>query len=313
MVKDVVISLFDYTAVMVEPWLDAGFECYVVDLQHSPGCIQDKERPNLFRIGADLRNSLTLPVSITKRIAFVSAFPECTNVAVSGAKYFIKKGPRALSLSLDLFATSHEFAEASGAPYLIENPVSTFSTYCGKPDYTFHPYEYGGYLSEDDEHPLWPEYIVSRDAYPKKTCLWTGGGFVMPEKKPVHFQGGDSDQYKKLGGKSTKTKNIRSATPRGFAKAVFEFNSNYDKLPQKDKKHNSQSEGAYFTHRTRTEKTEQLVKSAIEKLRSTNKKISKAAVSRECGVSREQISKRYAYLFDVLVLKKNTFIHLCIY
>ena len=35
---------------------------------------------------------------------------------------------------------------------------------------------------------------------------------------------GYSDQHKKLGGKSLKTKNIRSATPRGFAKAVFEFN-----------------------------------------------------------------------------------------
>jgi len=32
---------------------------------------------------------------------------------------------------------------------------------------------------------------------------------------------GYSDQFKKLGGKSLKTKNIRSATPRGFAKAVM--------------------------------------------------------------------------------------------
>jgi len=31
---------------------------------------------------------------------------------------------------------------------------------------------------------------------------------------------GKSTQWGKLGGKSVKTKNIRSATPRGFAKAV---------------------------------------------------------------------------------------------
>ena len=30
--------------------------------------------------------------------------------------------------------------------------------------------------------------------------------------------------WKKCGGKSTRTKNIRSATPRGFAQAVFEAN-----------------------------------------------------------------------------------------
>ena len=43
----------------------------------------------------------------------------------------------------------------------------------------------------------------------------------MPDKKPVEVDAGYSDQHKKLGGKSLKTKNIRSATPRGFAKAVF--------------------------------------------------------------------------------------------
>jgi len=43
----------------------------------------------------------------------------------------------------------------------------------------------------------------------------------MPEKKPVkpvnNYPG-----WTKLGGKSLRTKNIRSATPRGFAQAVFE-------------------------------------------------------------------------------------------
>lgn len=89
----------------------------------------------------------------------------------------------------------------------------------------FHPYEYGGYLPTIDEHPIYPEYIKPRDAYPKKTCIWSGGGFCMPEKKPVAVMPGYSDQHNKLGGKSLKTKNIRSATPRGFANAVFIANS----------------------------------------------------------------------------------------
>ena len=70
------------------------------------------------------------------------------------------------------------------------------------------------------------EYIAARDAYPKKTCLWSGGGFELPDKKPVDCKPGYSDMHKKLGGKSLKTKNIRSATPRGFAKAVFEAYGN---------------------------------------------------------------------------------------
>lgn len=178
--QDVVVSLFDLTGLMVKPWVGAGYTAYIVDIQHPKGTTRDKNNPRLFKVGCDLRYGWLPPSEVVGRIAFVAAFPECTNVAVSGAAHFLNKGPRALALSLDLFATSKEIAEWSGAPYFIENPVSTFSTYCGKPDFIFDPFEYGGYLPEDDTHPRWPGYIAARDAYTKKTCLWTGGGFVMP-------------------------------------------------------------------------------------------------------------------------------------
>ena len=107
----------------------------------------------------------------------------------------------------------------------MENPVSVISTMWRKPDYKFDPFEYGGYLPEDDNHPIYPEHIKPRDAYPKKTCIWSGNGFIMPEKIKVNVAPGFSDQHKRLGGKSLKTKNIRSATPRGFATAVFSANN----------------------------------------------------------------------------------------
>ena len=54
----------------------------------------------------------------------------------------------------------------------------------------------------------------------------------MPEARPVEpekFQDRNGLNYSalhwKLGGKSLRTKNIRSATPRGFAQAVFAANS----------------------------------------------------------------------------------------
>ena len=53
----------------------------------------------------------------------------------------------------------------------------------------------------------------------------TNDKFIMPEIKAVDCETfGNSRQHRKLGGKSAKTKNIRSATPRGFAQAVFECN-----------------------------------------------------------------------------------------
>lgn len=50
----------------------------------------------------------------------------------------------------------------------------------------------------------------------------------MPPKLPVPMvtePTGYSRQHEKLGGKSAKTKQIRSETPRGFALAVFMANA----------------------------------------------------------------------------------------
>lgn len=52
----------------------------------------------------------------------------------------------------------------------------------------------------------------------------TGGGFIEPDKKRLEPIYKDNPGWKLLGGKSLRTKNIRSATPRGFARAVFEAN-----------------------------------------------------------------------------------------
>jgi hypothetical protein len=117
-------------------------------------------------------------------------------------------------------------------PWVLENPVGALSTLWRKPDYMFDPCDYGGYISESEaNHPIWPEDIPPRDAYRKRTCYWSGNGFVMPEPRPVEPEvltdsngNRGSRQWKKLGGKSLRTKNIRSATPRGIAKAIFEAN-----------------------------------------------------------------------------------------
>ena len=195
-------SLFDYTGNMLKPWLDAGYECHLVDIQHPEG---DSLRDDgMICHGWDLSHSM---VRWGIKPDFVSAFPPCTHLAVSGARWFRGKGLRALQESIGFFATAAEFCEQSGARYLIENPVSTISTYWRKPDYSFHPHEYAG--------------IEPGDNYTKKTCLWTGGGFVMPEKQPG--TGSPDDRIHKCPPGPDRA-NTRSATPMGFARAVFESN-----------------------------------------------------------------------------------------
>jgi len=222
-----VISLYDYTGIALMPWRDAGYECYAYDIVH-----EDTQEDGINFLHADLHNPSTLK-EIAKfhdgRAMFMSCFPVCTDLAVSGAAWFARK--REANPNFQEEATTYAMAcgwlgEYLGCPYFVENPVSVLSSLWRKPDYSFHPFEYGGYLPEDDQHPKWPEYIAPRDAYSKKTCLWTNDKFTMPTKKPVECQSfGNSNQHARLGGKSTKTKNIRSATPRGFAQAVFEANN----------------------------------------------------------------------------------------
>ena len=239
MTKGIVISLYDFTGEALKPWAEAGYTCHAFDIQHDEAGWVDR-----FDGGGSIRfhksdlhnygNIVALKEAFEdKNVVFGMAFPVCTDMAVSGAAHFKRKAEA--DPLFQIKAVSHamrcgELFDALGVPYFVENPVSVLATKWRKPDYSFHPYEYGGYIHDDQaEHPRWPEYIAPKDAYKKKTCLWTGGGFVMPTKvsvDPERYHGnGYSTAMMKLGGKSQRTKDIRSATPRGFAKAVYEFNS----------------------------------------------------------------------------------------
>ena len=92
---------------------------------------------------------------------------------------------------------------------MLENPVSTISSYWRKPDHTFHPWEFTSFEAADN--------------YTKKTCLWTGGGFAMPQPSPALMNAKPDDRIHKSP-PSDERADFRSATPMGFARAVFEAN-----------------------------------------------------------------------------------------
>ena len=229
-----IISLFDLSGYAVSPWLDNKVDkAFLFDMQHPQESIQeqiDKDQ-SVIRISgmADTWSDSIAFIKANYQVVFITSFPSCQLLAVSGNRWIknrLATNPDYLEESMRLVYMARDYAEDQQIPYMIENPVSLISSQWRKPDYTFHPYEYGMYLTpEEAEHPLYPDYIQPYDAYTKLTCLWTGNGFVMPTPRPVDktlVNGGDqySLAYRKLGGKSLKTKNIRSATPRGFAKAA---------------------------------------------------------------------------------------------
>lgn len=230
-----VIFLYDFTGIMARPWLEAGYRCISFDGQHPDGITKDGD---WYKVGiwftGDVDHDLRAIVKKVEEIApqdkpvVVFGFPECTHLAVSGARHFatkLAKDPDIQNRAARLAMLVERVGDFYGARWGAENPVSVLSSLWRKPDFIFHPYEFGGYLPENDQHPLYPDHIKPRDAYPKKTCIWCGNGFIKPPRKSVQVDEGYSIQYHKLGGRSLKTKNIRSATPRGFARAVFLANS----------------------------------------------------------------------------------------
>ena len=103
-------------------------ECFCVDLRHRPG--EHRENGITF-VGADLREWLPPP----RRYAIVFAFPPCTSLAVSGARWFREKGIRGLTEAVELVEACRRLCEWSGAPWMLENPVSTLASYWRSPDF----------------------------------------------------------------------------------------------------------------------------------------------------------------------------------
>ena len=190
-----VISLCDLTGNMLKPWAEAGHDCIAVDIQHS--IRKEREENNILYVWGDVRSWIP-----PDRPSIVFAFPPCTDLAVSGARDFKTKRGYRLSDALELFDACVLAGAYAGCPYMVENPVGRLSTHRRKPDYTFDPCYYG-------------------DPYTKKTCLWTGGGFIMPPKNRVEPTEGSKIISMTP---SSDRANRRSATPMGFARAVFESN-----------------------------------------------------------------------------------------
>jgi hypothetical protein len=190
-----VLSICDLTANMVRPWTDAGHTATIVDIQHQVG---ERKEDRLTVVGADL-----LEWKPEESYDIVFAFPPCTHLANSGARWFRDKGLKALIEALTLVERCREICEEQiNAPYMIENSVGQLSTYWRLPNYYFDPCDYG-------------------DPYTKKTALWTGNGFRMPTKDRVEPTLGSKMHYVSPGPDRS---NIRSETPMGFARAVYEAN-----------------------------------------------------------------------------------------
>lgn len=195
--KPLIISLCDRTGIMVKPWLDDGYPCIIVDIEHPRGVTREGL---LTKVGCRVED-----YKMPRDFFYGIAQPPCTDLTISGAHKWEEKGPERLKAAVD-FAKLCWLKISAGEKYSLENPIGRLPKYWRKYNFIFNPNEYAGYLKSAVE------------AYTKKTCIWCGGSFIIPKKRPVFPIKGSIITNNLTTGKR------RSVAPLGWAIAVHHFN-----------------------------------------------------------------------------------------
>jgi hypothetical protein len=125
----------------------------------------------------------------------IIAFPPCTHLCSSGARWFKeKKKDGRQQKGIDFFML---FANHSCKYIAIENPIGIMSTFYRKPDQIIQPWQFG-------------------HGETKSTCLWLKG---LPKLKSTNIVEGRENRIHKIG-PSKKRSKIRSLTYLGIAEAM---------------------------------------------------------------------------------------------
>ena len=126
----------------------------------------------------------------------IIAFPPCTDLAVSGARWFKEKqkdGRQRRSIEFFMFFTKLQ------VPFCIENPVGIMSSKYRKPDQIIQPWQFG-------------------HGETKATCLWLN---KLQNLKPTNIVEGREQKIWKMP-PSPERARLRSVTYSGIAKAMAE-------------------------------------------------------------------------------------------
>lgn len=173
-----------------EAFLDRGHDVYSCDILPSSGKYKDRHiQGDIFHVLHSTRFSIGLDLFI--------GFPPCTDLAVSGARYFKEKQADGRQQKSIRFFIS--LANVNCGKVCLENPIGIMSTHFRKPDQIIQPWQYG-------------------HGETKATCLWLKG---LPKLIPTDIVEGREQRIWKMAPSPDRAKN-RSKTYQGIAKAMAE-------------------------------------------------------------------------------------------
>lgn len=191
-----VISLFDVSGVIAQPWVEAGYNVVSYDLQTGADINEFNAENLLEQHGND-------------EVWAILAQPPCTDYASSGAQWWKDKDADGRTeASNELVRQTLRTIELfRPAVWVMENPIGRIATQNKLPEPTLvmDPWHYG-------------------DPYTKRTQLWGRFDPNLPQA-PV-----EPTEGSKIHRMSSSAKNERSLTPEGFAYAFFMAN-NAESMP----------------------------------------------------------------------------------
>ena len=193
-----ILSLCDLSGIWSDPYRQAGYNVIQVDLKLGMDAIlypsPPSESPRLSSQLVDIREH--------GPVHGILAAPVCTALSNAGAKHprTDKDLREALALVDACIRLVFVFKPVW---WVLENPIGKLNKWLGEPIMRFQPNHYG-------------------DTYTKLTQLWGDFNTNLPLNVVEPHEG--SKMWAKYGGKSDRTKELRSLTPPGFAQAFFKAN-----------------------------------------------------------------------------------------
>ena len=186
-----VLIACEYSGKVRDAFINAGHDAISCDLLEGEGQYhKDHYKGDVFDIINNTRNYESF-----KNIDLLIAFPPCTHLAVSGARYFETK--RKDGRQQEGIAFFMKLVNAPIDRICIENPVGIMSTHYQKPTQYIQPWEYG-------------------HGETKKTGLWLKN---LPKLEPTNIVSGREQRVHLLPPSEDRWK-LRSTTYQGIADAM---------------------------------------------------------------------------------------------
>lgn len=178
----------------------------------------------------------------------LAAIP-CTHYALSGALHFAEKDADGRTDEMQLLCDkTKEIIDWVDSKFnlkfwKVENPMSRIhklNNWLGQVKFKFNPCDFAGYMIVEEStecqrllslgsqkmtkvDKLDLQLVIDYGLYNKKTWLW--GKFQNPNRRYIPPVWKDSPMHVLYGGKSERTKELRSIDPKGFSEAFYQANN----------------------------------------------------------------------------------------